>query len=227
MLDKRLKSAADFVRKGTMAVDVGTDHGYLPVYLIEEGIAKSCIACDINEKPLSAAAATVRKHGLEDKIQTVLSDGLSDIEKDKAEDIVICGMGGELISKIMLDCPYTKSKDLHFVLQPMTNIPFLRESLYENGFFIEKEDVLNENGHDYAVLSVYYGGEKKKLTPLQSVTGMVPASTSPYKHEYLLHLRNKYRKIAEGLLKSSGNEDKAEEISLILSGLDEIIKELI
>lgn len=225
MLDKRLLAAANFVRKNSLAVDVGTDHGYLAVYLIENGIAKECIASDVNEKPLQSAAATIKKHNLGDRIKTVLSDGLLDIPKEKAEDIIICGMGGELISKIILDCPYSEEEKRHFVLQPMTNVPFLRKSLCQNGFFIEKEDLLSENGHDYTVMSVYFGGEEICLTELQAVVGKIPQSESRYKQEYLNHLYNKYKKIEEGLLKSKGNEKMLSENSEILSGLQKIIKE--
>lgn len=154
-----------------------------------------------------------------------MSDGLKNIPAKRAEDIIICGMGGELISRIILDCPYAMDKSRHFVLQPMTNIPFLRESLYENGFFIEKEDVLFENSHDYTVLSVYYGGEKVKLTPVQAILGKIKESDSDYKAEYLDRLYNKYKKIADGLKKSKGNEEQIKANDLILEGLEKIIKE--
>lgn len=85
MKDKRLLCCAELC-VGGRAVDVGTDHGHLAVYLVEQGICKSCIACDINEKPLAAARSSIRAAGLEDRIEAVLSDGLDSIDPEGVTD---------------------------------------------------------------------------------------------------------------------------------------------
>lgn len=120
MTDNRLLTCAKLV-KGNKAVDVGTDHGYLAVYLISEGICDTVIACDVNEKPLNAARKTVKKSGYEEKIEVVLSDGLDNVKSDGVTDIIMAGMGGELIVKLLEKCPWIKDKgnSINLVLQPM------------------------------------------------------------------------------------------------------------
>ena len=110
-LDSRLSLCASFVRQDSKLADIGTDHAYLPVWLCQNGVCKSAVAADINPEPLSRGQLTIAQAGLEDKVKTRLSDGLKSISADEADDIVIAGMGGELIAKIILDCEYSRDKD--------------------------------------------------------------------------------------------------------------------
>ena len=98
-LDQRLLTVARLVRQGAYLADIGTDHGYLPVYLVQTGRISRAIAADINENPLKQAVSAISAHGLDRQIKTVLSDGLKQVD-DHVEDIVIAGMGGELIGSI-------------------------------------------------------------------------------------------------------------------------------
>lgn len=125
-LDARLKAAAEFVREGTVAADIGTDHGFLICHLIEEGICEKGFATDINEKPLSLAKALVAELGYEDIITTVLTDGLEGLPEKTIDDVVICGMGGETILGILERCSRVKNENVHLVLQPMTRASMLR-----------------------------------------------------------------------------------------------------
>ena len=110
MTDNRLMTCAQLV-KGIKAVDVGTDHGYLAVHLISQGICSEVIACDINEKPLNAALKTVEKAGLQENIKIVLSDGLDEIQSDGITDVIMAGMGGELIVRLIEKCPWLKDRN--------------------------------------------------------------------------------------------------------------------
>lgn len=160
-LDSRLSLCASFVRQDSKLADIGTDHAYLPVWLCQNGVCKSAIAADINPEPLSRGQLTTRQAGLEDKVKTRLSDGLKSISADEADDIVIAGMGGELIAKIILDCEYSRDKSKRFILQPMTKSELLIERLCQNGFEILSQDCCVASNKCYTVLLVQYSGEKR------------------------------------------------------------------
>ncbi|MEE1016616.1 MAG: class I SAM-dependent methyltransferase [Ruminococcus sp.] len=160
-LDSRLSLCASFVRQDSKLADIGTDHAYLPVWLCQNGVCKSAIAADINPEPLSRGQLTIAQAGLEDKVKTRLSDGLKSISADEADDIVIAGMGGELIAKIILDCEYSRDKSKRFILQPMTKSELLIERLCQNGFEILSQDCCVASNKCYTVLLVQYSGEKR------------------------------------------------------------------
>ena len=158
-LDSRLSLCASFVRQDSKLADIGTDHAYLPVWLCQNGVCKSAVAADINPEPLSRGQLTIAQAGFEDKVKTRLSDGLKSISADEADDIVIAGMGGELIAKIILDCEYSRDKDKRFILQPMTKSELLIERLCQNGFEILSQDCCVASNKCYTVLLVQYSGE--------------------------------------------------------------------
>lgn len=160
-LDSRLSLCASFVRQDSKLADIGTDHAYLPVWLCQNGVCKSAVAADINPEPLSRGQLTIAQAGLEDKVKTRLSDGLKSISADEADDIVIAGMGGELIAKIILDCEYSRDKSKRFILQPMTKSELLIERLCQNGFEILSQDCCVASNKCYTVLLVQYSGEKR------------------------------------------------------------------
>ena len=143
-LGARLMSIADQVRDSVALYDVGTDHGYLPVALVLSGKTNSAVASDIAPAPLEKAKSTIALAGLNDKISAVLTSGLDGIALRDPCDIVIAGMGGEMIASIIDTKPELKSGDKRLILQPMTKAPFLREFLAENGFEIELEFITEE-----------------------------------------------------------------------------------
>lgn len=225
MPDKRLMAAAAYVRKNHSCVDVGTDHGYLAVYLYEQGITGQIIACDINQKPLDAAKRTIEEHHLTGKIEVTLSDGLENIPSEQAEDILICGMGGELIMSIIMASDYTKSPDKRFILQPMTNVPYLRSALYQNGYVIIAETPVIDKNHRYTVMLCQYSGRAEEISTLFSIVGKISSHNSEAAKIYLRHQLEKQKKIAAGLQKSANRSALAadygrlvEAIQLILEG---------
>ena len=160
-LDSRLSLCASFVRQDSKLADIGTDHAYLPVWLCQNGVCKSAVAADINPEPLSRGQLTIAQAGFEDKVKTRLSDGLKSISADEADDIVIAGMGGELIAKIILDCEYSRDKDKRFILQPMTKSELLIYGLCQNGCEILGQDCCVASNKCYTVLRVQFSGEKR------------------------------------------------------------------
>lgn len=160
-LDKRLLLCASFVRENCTLADIGTDHAYLPIWLVKNGIINSALACDINEGPLNSGKADVDRFELSDKITLRLSDGLKNVNENEADDIVIAGMGGELITKILSECEWAKTKGKHFILQPMTKCEVLISWLCENGFEIIEQKACESDNKHYTVMLVTYTGTKE------------------------------------------------------------------
>jgi tRNA (adenine22-N1)-methyltransferase len=209
MLDKRLLVCADLIRKGAKVCDVGTDHAYLPCYLVLEHITQDVTAADVNRKPLESAKRTIREAGLSGKVKTMLSDGLQKIDSD-TQDIVIAGMGGELIAKILFSCPWCRDSQKRLILQPMTNIPYLRAALYREGFEILLERPVSERGHFYTVLLCRWCGEKKEISKLFSLIGKIPECGTLEGEEHLRYQVGRLEKIAAGLNTAKAPEKRRE-----------------
>lgn len=158
-LSKRLMSAVGFVRGGFLA-DVGTDHAYLPVYLYKLGKIRGAVAADINEGPLDRAKVNIAAYDAADGIQTVLSDGLQKLEGYCPDDIVIFGMGGELIVRIIDDAKWVKNPKIRLILQPMTKQAEVRSYLIENGFFIVDEVMTEDGDKIYQTICAEYAPER-------------------------------------------------------------------
>lgn len=163
ILNQRLMMAANLLTSGKAVADIGTDHAFLPIYLIREGIAERVIACDIAEGPLSVAKSNLEKYRLTDKIELRLADGLSGIAPLECDQITICGMGGETIAEIIEAAPWVRSPEVALVLQPMSCDDRLRTDLMQNGFSIEQERAVLSQGRVYTVMRVRYAG---KIAPL-------------------------------------------------------------
>lgn len=169
-LSRRLSAAADFVRQDAIVADVGTDHAYLPIALCLNGRVERAVASDVHEGPIARARENVRAYGLCDRIDTLLADGLCGIEMYAPTDILILGMGGELITHILECAPWTKQEGLRLVLQPMTHPEALRRFLWENGYRIEDETLVLED-KIYQILCAAYTGEREDFTALELLVG--------------------------------------------------------
>ncbi len=196
-LSLRLKTIASLVPKDTRACDIGTDHGYLPIYLRLKGIAKSVIAADLNQKPLNIAKSNIEKLKT-DGISLRLCDGLSGISRDEIDTIIIAGMGGNVISGIIERCDFAKDKALTFVLQPTTSAEVLREYLCKNGFYILSETPVFENGKLYSVMLVKFDGEIKEYNSGFYYIGKISKSL-PYGFKYIEKQKNRLLKELKAL----------------------------
>lgn len=155
-LDKRLSAVAALVRQGSRLVDIGTDHAYLPVHLVQAGVCPSAIASDIGAGPLDAALRTVTENELTSQIALRLGDGLATVSADEIEDIAIAGMGGETIAAILEAAPWVQDRRLRLILQPMTRAEDLRRWLLQNGFAVMEEHLITDGRHLYPVLAAEY-----------------------------------------------------------------------
>ena len=221
-LSERLKVIADKITGGRVA-DIGTDHAYLPIYLIKTGKANRVLACDIKEKPLQNAAKNIQKTNTEN-IELRLSDGLVGVGADEADTIVIAGMGGEVIAGILNRCEWIKSPGYKLLLQPMTSADFLRQFLLDNGFFIESETAVLDAGKLYTVISCTFSGEKQAVSDAFIFTGRLDPK-EPTARLYMEKQLKRLRKCQNDLENIETEKDKyfyykniADDITKLLGG---------
>ena len=172
--DNRMRVIADLVRQGATVCDVGTDHAFIPVELLLSGKCKRAVITDISAPSLEKGITNVKKNGLLNKVKSFCANGTLGAELDGVTDVIIAGMGGELISAILSQDPRLKNQDLHFILQPMSRAEELRIFLAENGFETETEIKVMSEGRVYAVLSVKYTGKSFVPDTLYILLGTTP-----------------------------------------------------
>lgn len=160
-MNARLSLIASLIPQGIGFADVGTDHGYLPAYMAQNGYSGRIIASDIKSAPLSTAVATAREAGVEDKISFRLCDGLDAIEPNEVDTLVIAGMGGDTISGILDNAEWCMDSRFTLLLQPMTKSEILRYWLVNNGFEITGEYLLRDGRELYQLISAHFGGETR------------------------------------------------------------------
>ena len=170
-LDARLLAVASLVRRGARFADVGTDHAYLPLYLLDTGVIASAVAADIAEGPLASARANVLAAGRERDVTLMLANGLSGMDDLGLTDIAICGMGGELIVDILMAAPFVKNADIRLLLQPMSRAEVLRAYLASEGFAVTAERYAIAAGRAYLCLAVAYTGVPYEVDPVCAVLG--------------------------------------------------------
>jgi tRNA (adenine22-N1)-methyltransferase len=198
-LDNRLMAIADLVQRDKIFADIGTDHAYLPVYLVEKGIIKKAIAADLRVGPLDNARDAVVSYGYESQIELRLSDGLDNFKENEVEEIAVAGMGGLLISEFINRTEWLKNENVHLILQPMTHVEELRKTLFDNRFVIDKEVVAKDGDKLYIILSVYYYEGQTAYTDFDLIVGKLPYNDDSLSKEYLTKIYNKYLKKLQAL----------------------------
>lgn len=199
MISNRLLLCAGFVKPGDRVADVGCDHGYLGIHLLQKGIAKAVIASDINEMPLKSAIKNAEKYGVKDQMSFYLSDGVQNIPREF--DTLICaGMGGDTMVSILSDAPWLKSESYRLILQCQSKTPLLRRYLSENGWYIAKESLARDGKFLYTVMEVIYQ-PGTVLTPGQwYISPALNKDNAPELGEYR-------RRIVEGLALAAEHKD--------------------
>ncbi len=219
-LTARLKAVAEYVRQGVVLADIGTDHAYIPVYLKQHGMIKSAYACDINQGPLANAGKVIESENVSE-IKLVHADGLSGITPGSADDIIVAGMGGELIASILEKTKWIKNERYNLILQPMTRADYLRRFLYAEGFAIKSEILAEERDKIYTVINAGYCGIKKQLSDKDALLGK-ERNGSAFIKKANAEIR-KLQKKADGLRISDGNESEFKHTELLLSEIKEIV----
>ena len=166
-LSERLSSVASMVTAGNCLADVGTDHGYVPIYLYERNRIPRAIAMDVNKGPLERARLHIAEYGFEEAIETRLSDGLAALKAGEADSVVIAGMGGPLMIRILSAYPEVTSSLKELILQPQSEVSEVRSWLYEQGYEILEEHMVYEDGKYYPMFKAVKALEAKKLSDLE------------------------------------------------------------
>lgn len=162
-LSKRLKRIAEHVDKCESVADIGTDHGYIPIYLVKEGICKKAIASDINKGPIEKAKVNVAFEGVSNKVKCLLGPGLNLLKVGEVNGVILAGMGGNLTRDILLADMDKVIKYDFIILQPAQNPEVLREFLYKNDYEIIDEDLIKDEGRFYELFKVKYNENSEKL----------------------------------------------------------------
>ena len=163
-ISDRLLACCGFVSPGERVADIGCDHGYLAIHLLQTGKARSVIAADINEGPLLSAVRNAEKYGVRDKIEFYLSNGAQKIPRD-FDTMVCAGMGADTIVSILEAAPWLQDAKYRLILQCQSKTPMLRRYLSETGFRIYEESVLRDGRFLYTIMEVSWRPEHPKLTP--------------------------------------------------------------
>lgn len=199
-MSERMLAVADMVTRGNRVCDVGCDHGYVSIYLVEQGISPMALAMDINKGPLALADKNIRERGLHNKIATRLSDGITEYTKDEADTLLIAGMGGPLICSIL-----SKDRELthsfkELVLSPQSEIMETRIFLSQEGYRIVDENMVYEDDKYYAIIKCVHtdctadtdATKQLQLSKAQAKFGPVLiAKRHPVLEQYLIHERTK------------------------------------
>lgn len=155
-ISERLKCVAGLVNKGARVADIGTDHAYLPIYLVQNGISNKVYACDVRKEPLRRAKLHIDEYGLSDKITTQLCDGLKGINKGDVDTVTICGMGGKLMKNILKAGIDKLGDNTQLVLSAQSELRDFRKYLLETGIDIKSEHMLLEDGKYYFIFDCVY-----------------------------------------------------------------------
>ena len=214
-LNARLRSASEFVRQDAYFADVGTDHAYLPLFLLESGRIKTAVCADINKGPLKTAKKNIDEAGLSDRVKLVLTDGAEGLSEFGITDYAICGMGGELIADIIKRSPHLAKKGIRLILGPMSKQAHLRRYLAERGFSVICEAYSYDAGKYYLTLACEYTGEVRNITDFEAEFGNLPprAEFSPEMHGYVYKKIKSLEKIIKG--KANGKDGAVREMALL------------
>ncbi len=204
-LTVRLRLIADLSRNYAVPesriIDVGSDHGMLPVYCLKNGIFGRAVLTDINEAPAARSASAVADNCLSDRAEVICTDGLDGVELCRNDVVVMAGLGGNNIRDIIARLITRDGdilKDVTFILQPQKSIPELREYLAVSGFDIDDEECCFESGFYYCVLCVKYTGKPRGLTDREIYYGPVMLKKFGERREYKEFLDRVYGVRARG-----------------------------
>lgn len=198
-LSKRLEMVASFVEKGSRIADIGTDHGYLPIALVERGICPGAVAMDIGQGPLARAREHILACGMEKVIELRLSDGLAKLKPGEVDTAVMAGMGGELVIHILEQGRFLWDSLDSLVLSPQSEIDKVRRYLEEQGFCIRREEMVADEGKFYTVMLVKRG-KMHYLHPAEYLYGKcLIEAKNPVLIRFLEKERARMKGIVEGL----------------------------
>lgn len=224
-ISQRLLCCAGLVAKGAKVADIGCDHGYLGIWLLKEEIASSVAACDLRPMPLEKAKENAALFGTSDRMTFAVADGLSALTPGSVDTIICAGMGGDCIAHI-LDCaPWVKDPGYTLILQPQTSGNDLRRYLGENGFAIEREELVQDSGFLYFTMVVRYGGGRPFTPGEQYLSKALLHCGSTLLPAYFDRVLKALKKTVAGMEKSKDPPQRLDYYRQALSEVREMRKE--
>ena len=215
-LSDRLLACCNYVKRGDRVADVGCDHGYLGIYLLTNGIAKSVIESDVAEGPLQSAMRNAVKYGTKNKMSFHLSDGVKDIPRD-FDTLVCAGMGADTIISILTAAPWLRDGNYRLILQCQSKRPELRQWLYDEGFRINQETLAKDGKFVYTIMEVVFD-PGHGITPAETyMTKQLLEDNHPLLPEYYERVKHGVELTVFGMKRS--NDDQLPIYETILSDL--------
>lgn len=199
-ISNRLQFIAGLIKKGSVVADIGTDHGYLPIFLIKSGICNQVTAMDVRKGPLKKAEDNMKAYGVEEQISLRLSDGLTALERDEVDTITISGMGGRLIQSILMKGLDKLTEHTKLILSPQSEIRDFRVFLKKQGFVVIKEHMLEEEGQFYVIIECVYMKAAYDTKVLEEAAVRYGSQLLLAKNESLKAYLIKEKNITEGIL---------------------------
>ena len=211
VLSQRLTALARMVTPGYRVCDIGCDHGFLSIYLVQEHISPAVIAMDVREGPLSRAREHVAYYGLDAYIETRLSDGTKALRPGEVQTLVCAGMGGRLMQEILTAGRLLCHEMKELILQPQSELMAFRKYLREEGYRIAEENMIKEDGKYYPMIKAVYAGEKQPDpgSPADRFGECNIKSANPVLKEYLLQRIPVLEEIEKRILKEGAEESGA------------------
>lgn len=224
-LSERLKAVAGLVTEGASVADIGTDHGYIPIWLAETGRCTRIIASDVNRGPADRAAEHIRACGLADRIEVRCADGLKGLCPGEAETVILAGMGGPLMIRILEESPEIVEKVREFILQPQSEIGKVRAYLNRRGFRVIAEELVEEAGKYYPMMKAVHGEESAYLPEELLYGRILLAKRHRTLYRYLLRERRIQGELLDRLTEQSGErvEKRRAQVEETLVELDGIL----
>lgn len=227
-LSKRLQEIANFVPRNSIVGDVGTDHGYIPVYLIDNKISKKVIATDISKKSLDKTIESISRKRYKDYIDTRLGNGLEVIKPFEIDTLIVAGMGGLLIRDILDKDKNMRDSITNFILQPNVASKELREYLYENNFDILDERLVKEEGKFYEIIYAKKGKSYVEKDIYYEIGDKLITSQDPLLKEFINSKIEKTEKVLHEIQdkKTERTEERYEELTDYMEKLKVVLKEV-
>ena len=194
-------AVAGFIEKGASVADIGTDHGYLPVYLAQNGLARNIIASDISAGSLKSALRSAAIYGVEGKITFVAAPGLQGVDEAEVDTVVISGLGGETIADILKESPWTKHRGVRLILQPQSKKTELCGFLRENGYCLHDARLAFDNNRYYIVILAKGGKPDSLLEPEPELLARLMFRRDPLFTGYISDLIAKTSRALSGMKK--------------------------
>ena len=213
-ISKRLTMAASLINDGNVLADVGTDHGYVPIYLVEQGKIQRAVAMDINKGPLERAKAHIAQYGMEQYIETRLSDGVEALAVGEADTLLIAGMGGGLVIHILTAGREVCQGAKALVLQPQSELERVRYFLTEEGYVTDAEEMTEEDGKYYPMMRVHYEPQRKNIKGKKQVFFIYGQMLLENRHPVLHQFLEKEQKVYQGILENLKKQPQTAQIVL-------------